>query len=167
MVRSILLGVLFLSATGFARQPIMQFPGGYYLGEGSYTISNGASGTYASFIDLNDEEWVVSYVRHGKPLMYTISVAFDDLGFFDAEIIDYGSDDATEGYSYLGTGYCGSKQCHLSFDLGDRYIEETITLMTNENRIMRLGSLSYFDEYGDEQTVAYEELMVRIAPGVN
>src|SRR5580704_3514455 len=127
MIRSVLLGFLFLSSATFAQNPYMKFPGGYYLGEGKYKISNGATGTYASFIDIGSDIWVVSYVRHGQPLMYSLEVEFDDLGFFDAIITDHGPDGMSEE-DHFGGGYCGTKQCHLSFDLGDRYIEETITL---------------------------------------
>jgi hypothetical protein len=161
MIRSLALLLALFSATSFTKNhPNAQFPGGNYLGEGKYMISNGATGTYASFADLDGDEWKLSYVRNGKPLLYSVYLEFGQLGFFDASISE--TDSNGEGVTHYGQGYCGSKQCHLSFDLGERYIEETITLSPATNQIYRLGSLSYTDENGDEQTVAWEELMFRI-----
>lgn len=166
MIRFFGFMVMLFSVASFAKTPVVQFPGGHFLGEGKYKISNGVTGTYASFADLDGTEWQLSYVRHGKPMLYNVSLAFDELGlgFFDATISETDGDGNIT--LHFGEGYCGSEQCHLEFDLQDgRYIEETITLLPAENRIKRLGSLKFADENGDEHTVAWQELMVRIDAG--
>jgi hypothetical protein len=128
--------------------PKMQFPEGNYLGEGKYMVSNGAVGNYASFLDLNSSEWRLHYLRHGQPYLYTVSLEFFTLGFFDAYINKIDDQDFVE--------------THFYFDLGDRYIEETIMLIPEKNKIERLGSLRYFDENDEEQTVAWNEVLMRI-----
>lgn len=161
MMRTLSILTLFFSLCGFASTSETLFPSGQYLGEGKYTISNGTQGTYASFADLEGEEWQLSYLRHGQPLLYSVDLEFKDFGFFDAFISENNSDG--EQMVHPGEGYCGSRQCHLSFDLDDRYIEETITLYPEENRIIRLGSLSYFDDNDNQQIVFWQENMVRIS----
>jgi hypothetical protein len=140
--------------------PKMQFPSGNYLGEGEYMVSNGAVGNYASFLDLNSSEWKLFYLRHGQPDLYTVSLEFFTLGFFDAYISKIDDRDFAE--AHLGNGYCISNVCHFYFDLGDRYIEETITLVPEKNKIERVGSLRYLDENDEEQTVAWNEILVRM-----
>lgn len=160
MIRACAIMLMVLAQAGYSDNPIIEFPGGIFLGEGQYTISNGMKGTYASHIDLEGDEWKLAYVRNGKPLIYNVYVSFNDLGFFDASISEQDSDGSYN--SYFGGGYCGRKQCHLSFDLGDRLIEETLALSLDDNTIYRLGSLTFYDENYDQQVVAWEETMHRI-----
>lgn len=143
--------------------PLMQFPEGKYLGEGKYMVSNGMEGAYSSFLDLDNSQWKLFYLRNGDQFIYSVSLQFFTLGFFEAYMDKYDKEGLLE--KYPGYGYCMSKLCHFYFDLSDKFIEETIFINSSQHKIERLGSLKYTDQNDQEQRLAWNEVMVRIDNG--
>lgn len=143
--------------------PLMEFPEGKYLGEGKYMVSNGMEGSYSSFLDLDNSQWKLFYLRNGEQFIYSVSLQFLTLGFFEAYMDKYNKEGLLA--SYPGYGYCISKLCHFYFDLSDKFIEETIFINPLDHKIQRLGSLKYIDENDAEQRIAWNEVLVKIDNG--
>lgn len=126
--------------------PILEFPEGRYLGLGHYITADNQRGTYSSFADVKTSSWQVNYLREYGNEAYGVDFAFSDNGQFTVTLLAYINNELDA--IYFGDGYCQSVQCHISVDMQDRIFEETVTFLTDEKKIYRLGSISRIDDYG-------------------
>lgn len=131
---------------------------GKYLGLGNYVSTQGLSGTFSSYAEISPNFWQLAYFRNDALLRYDAVMEVDENGFFDTMILR-----TTEGKEEIvgGYGYCLENYCHLSTTIDDNAFEETITFL-EDNRIKRVGSLRYYDEDGNEQTMRWTENLVEM-----
>lgn len=156
--------VFSFALTGFAHHdPITELPPGTYLGEGKMISMQGDEYTYASQATINSDELNLAIVRGGELFSYNLYFNFNDHGFFTVEATEY-DEDGNE-LTHYGNGYCASVQCHFSFDLDNRKIEETLTFATWEDKIYTIGSMRYVDEYGNDQALSWEERFLLLDEG--
>lgn len=161
MKKALLLSLLLssISIASDRHHRISEFTTGSYLGEGHYVTSSGVKGSYSVTTKLSPKAWQLSYLRYNRLENFDVAVEFHDNGFFSATATTNAGD---KNVSYTGYGYCGHAQCHLELDLGEQRLEETITFVPSENKIYRLGSMTYDDPYGHKQSLTWEERLLRL-----
>lgn len=146
--------------------PIIEFPAGRYLGLGHYVTADNQRGTYSSYADIDEDSWQVNYLREYGADAYQVEFTFNDNGSFDVLLFEYTGDDVQ---IHMGNGYCQSVQCHINVDMGNRFYEETVTFLTAERKIYRLGSISRpgeilrDDSFPEAELImSWEEAMIRV-----
>lgn len=158
--------VSLISSSIFADPENLDFKDGVYLGHGTFHTTAGAQGAYASYVNIHGNIWETANVQSDWLKLYQAEFIFDENEFFTVNLTEY--DPSGEAMLHTGEGYCIKSACHMSAELDDGVLEETV-IFNRSGSIDRLGSLTYIDENDDVQTIAWNErllpLMNSNAPG--
>lgn len=135
--------LLFAFTALSAITPITTFQSGTYLGSGSYRTSNGASGTYASYITLQNSGWNIIQFRNGALYFYASVLNIDENGFFTIQITD--NSNPAQPVTSLGQGNCGSDRCQFNVNLNNGVFVKTIVFDSLNRLVHSSGAIRYND----------------------
>lgn len=123
---------------------VTSLPEGEYIGRARWKDNQGNTGAYKKEILIQGGQVASDYIYVEGKRKYVFHATLDAQGYFPVLI---------DG-KQMGTGYCGSVQCHYSVSIGSTITEETFTF--KDEMLYILGSKTLGDK-----VVIWEEVLIK------